>query len=81
MSRFFDVMRDRSRWLRMRREGDEGKVVYPELFFDLVFVFSIVQLSHTLAEHYSPAGIGKDGSAAQRMPSFSRTRRMDISRR
>ena len=59
MSRFFDVMRDRSSWLRMRREGDEGKVVYPELFFDLVFVFSIVQLSHTLAEHYSPAGIGK----------------------
>ena len=53
---FFRAMTDRRRWLRARNEGEEDKVAFPELFFDLVFVFSIIQLSHTLAGHYSLIG-------------------------
>ena len=41
-----------------RRRGSAGgdHVTFIELFFDLVFVFTIIQLSHTLADHYSPRG-------------------------
>lgn len=56
MTGFFEALTDRTRWLRERKEGDEGKVAFAELFFDLVFVFSIIQLSHTLAGHYSLTG-------------------------
>ncbi|KQR68057.1 hypothetical protein ASG03_10455 [Rhizobium sp. Leaf341] len=42
--------------MRDRREGEDDKVAFPELFFDLVFVFSLIQLSHTLAVHYSLLG-------------------------
>ncbi|WP_092936177.1 low temperature requirement protein A [Rhizobium sp. 9140] len=42
--------------MRERREGEDDKVAFPELFFDLVFVFSLIQLSHTLAGHYSLMG-------------------------
>ncbi|KQS74546.1 hypothetical protein ASG25_00610 [Rhizobium sp. Leaf384] len=42
--------------MRDRREGEDDKVAFPELFFDLVFVFSLIQLSHTLAGHYSLLG-------------------------
>lgn len=34
--------------LRIRQEHAHGKVTFIELFFDLVFVFAITQLSHTL---------------------------------
>lgn len=45
------------RHLLRRREGhDAGRVSYVELFFDLVFVFAVTQLSHSLLHHFDPAG-------------------------
>ncbi|MDP9591229.1 UNVERIFIED_ORG: low temperature requirement protein LtrA [Shinella zoogloeoides] len=43
--------------LRVRGTASEGKVAFAELFFDLVFVLTIIQLSHSLAAHYSPLGL------------------------
>jgi low temperature requirement protein LtrA len=43
--------------LRVRREHEHSRVTYVELFFDLVFVFAITQLSHTLLEHLSLGGL------------------------
>jgi low temperature requirement protein LtrA len=43
-------------WLRARGKADSSRVSFLELFFDLVFVFSISQLSHALAAHYTPLG-------------------------
>ncbi len=42
--------------LRERQEGEETRVGFVELFFDLVFVFAITQLSHYLLEHFTPLG-------------------------
>ena len=42
--------------LRQRAEGEEAKVEFVELFFDLVFVFAITQISHGLLAHLSPIG-------------------------
>jgi low temperature requirement protein LtrA len=42
--------------LRQRGSHDASRVAMVELFFDLVFVFAVTQLSHTLLEHLSPAG-------------------------
>lgn len=37
----------------LRGEGkDSDRPAFPELFFDLVFVFALIQLSHTLAEDF-----------------------------
>lgn len=33
-----------------------SRVTYAELFFDLVFVFAITQISHTLLAHFTPLG-------------------------
>ncbi|HTO30234.1 MAG TPA: low temperature requirement protein A [Pararhizobium sp.] len=41
-------------WIRTK-EPDQTSASFPELFFDLVFVFALVQLSHTLAEDFSSA--------------------------
>ncbi len=38
------------------RTGEEAKVSSAELFFDLVYVFAITQLSHHLLEHLDPLG-------------------------
>lgn len=39
----------------VRQEGqDAEKASFPELFFDLVFVFALIQLSHALAEDFGP---------------------------
>lgn len=46
-----------SAYLRARGTAREGKVAFAELFFDLIFVLTIIQLSHTLAAHYSPLGL------------------------
>lgn len=46
-----------SAYLRARGTAKEGKVAFAELFFDLVFVLTIIQLSHSLAAHYSPTGL------------------------
>ncbi len=41
-------------WIRTE-EPDQTSASFPELFFDLVFVFALIQLSHTLAEEFSSA--------------------------
>lgn len=43
--------------LRVRTAGAHSPVTFVELFFDLVFVFAITQLSHTLLEHLTPMGV------------------------
>lgn len=42
--------------LRKNREGGHVRVTNMELFFDLVYVFSIIQLSHYLLEHQTWTG-------------------------
>lgn len=42
--------------LRVRGEDDHVRVTNMELFFDLVYVFSIIQVSHFLLEHQSWLG-------------------------
>lgn len=42
--------------LRRRRPHEHAPVGFIELFFDLVFVFAVTQLSHRLIEHYSVRG-------------------------
>jgi low temperature requirement protein LtrA len=44
---------------RRRSEGEEQKSTTLELFFDLVFVFAITQLSHALLAHLTVAGAAK----------------------
>lgn len=43
----------RSRYLRKAAAGQHHRVTFVELFFDLVFVFAVTQISHTLLEHFS----------------------------
>ncbi len=42
--------------LRVRVPHGHARVTYVELFFDLVFVFAITQLSHALAHHMDAVG-------------------------
>ncbi len=42
--------------LRRRLEGEHSRVGFFELFFDLVFVFAVTQLSHSLAGHLDVHG-------------------------
>ncbi|KQV81688.1 low temperature requirement protein A [Rhizobium sp. Root1220] len=49
------ALRERN-WLRAKDSPSGSRVSFLELFFDLVFVFSISQLSHALAGHYTPLG-------------------------
>jgi low temperature requirement protein LtrA len=48
-----------TRHFRQRREGQEQKSTTLELFFDLVFVFAITQLSHSLLQHLTVTGAAK----------------------
>lgn len=50
------ILGGRESWLRAKGSKNESKVSFVELFFDLVFVFSISQLAHTLAEHFTVLG-------------------------
>ncbi len=50
------ILGGRENWLRAKGGKNESKVSFVELFFDLVFVFSISQLAHALAEHFTPLG-------------------------
>lgn len=43
--------------LRARSPSGHHRVTFVELFFDLVFVFAITQISHTLLAHFTPLGI------------------------
>lgn len=49
-----DLLRDRTR-------HDAHKVTSVELFFDLVFVFAVTQLSHALLEHFTVVGALRTG--------------------
>ena len=42
--------------LLRNRDEDEAKVSPVELFFDLVFVFAVTQLSHGLIAHFNALG-------------------------
>ena len=46
----------RSHLLRTRNEHEHSRVTFVELFFDLVFVFAVTQLSHALLEHLTLLG-------------------------
>jgi len=43
--------------LRERSAHGHHRVTYVELFFDLVFVFAITQISHTMLAHFTPLGV------------------------
>jgi low temperature requirement protein LtrA len=45
-----------SRSALLRSRDSHARVTYVELFFDLVFVFAVTQLSHTLVEHLTLVG-------------------------
>jgi low temperature requirement protein LtrA len=47
----------RANLLRVRGGHETSRVTYVELFFDLVFVFAVTQLSHALLEHLSLGGL------------------------
>ena len=46
----------RTNHLRTRHGHDHHRVTFVELFFDLVFVFAVTQLSHGLLKHLTPIG-------------------------
>jgi len=46
----------RTSHLRVRDGHAHARVTFVELFFDLVFVFAVTQLSHGLLEHLTPLG-------------------------
>jgi low temperature requirement protein LtrA len=46
----------RANHLRARHAHEHNRVTYVELFFDLVFVFAVTQLSHGLLKHLTPFG-------------------------
>jgi low temperature requirement protein LtrA len=48
-----------ARFQRVRREGEEQRASNLELFYDLVFVFAITQVSHLLLEHLTWRGAGQ----------------------
>lgn len=48
---------DDGRLLRERSPHQHNRVTYVELFFDLVFVFAITQISHALLAHFTPLGV------------------------
>ena len=47
--------------LRDRAPGGHARVTYVELFFDLVFVFAVTQLSHGLMAHPTLLGVAETG--------------------
>lgn len=47
----------RNNHLRVRKPDEHSRVTFAELFFDLVFVFAITQLSHHLLQHPTPTGL------------------------
>lgn len=43
-------------WIR-KADADQTRASFPELFFDLVFVFALVQLAKTLANDFGPTAL------------------------
>jgi low temperature requirement protein LtrA len=54
-------MSPRGDLLRPKAGHESSKVAFVELFFDLVFVFAITQLSHSLIGHFSAEGAIQTG--------------------
>jgi low temperature requirement protein LtrA len=50
-------MSDQQHPFLRRRDGHHARVTNEELFFDLVYVFAVTQLSHELLEHLSVVGL------------------------
>lgn len=46
----------RGAMFRVVAPNQHSRVTYAELFFDLVFVFAVTQVSHTLLHHFTPLG-------------------------
>ena len=46
----------RGAMFRVTGPNQHSRVTYAELFFDLVFVFAVTQISHTLLHHFTPLG-------------------------
>jgi low temperature requirement protein LtrA len=42
---------------RATAPNQHSRVTYAELFFDLVFVFAVTQISHTLLGHFTALGV------------------------
>jgi low temperature requirement protein LtrA len=42
---------------RITAPHQHSRVTYAELFFDLVFVFAVTQISHRLLAHFTPLGV------------------------
>jgi low temperature requirement protein LtrA len=49
-------MNDEKSLLRKHHANGHSKVTFIELFFDLVFVFAVTRLSHSLMERFTPVG-------------------------
>jgi len=47
----------RGAMFRLLVPNQHSRVTYAELFFDLVFVFAVTQLSHTLLGNFTPLGV------------------------
>ena len=45
--------------LRASKSHEDSKVAFVELFFDLVFVFAVTQLAHSLLHHFSLMGLAE----------------------
>jgi low temperature requirement protein LtrA len=60
VSRHDPLTSGKGRRLLLHTRGNDGARVEPiELFFDLVYVLAITQLTHLLLEHLSPRGAGE----------------------
>jgi len=46
-------------WIQRRRASGAGRATTLELFYDLVFVFTITQVSHLLLNHLTWTGVGQ----------------------
>jgi low temperature requirement protein LtrA len=55
------MMLDVARFQRDRGSGEEHRATALELFYDLVFVFAITQISHLLLTHLNWTGAGQSG--------------------
>jgi low temperature requirement protein LtrA len=49
-------MADNPRGAMWRQANQHSRVTYAELFFDLVFVYAVTQISHTLLADFTPIG-------------------------
>lgn len=57
MSEAGAASRWRSNLLRGKSAHGHHRVTFVELFFDLVFVFAVTQVSHTMLAHFTPLGV------------------------